>query len=94
MRELGIVLNTNQATPKRLTDDTVAASDSQYNDVDCAGCKRNCTPIWAGREGGDFDIRRREYVRVSGIHRPPTRTSGDVTWCAWIAESERDLCSR
>ena len=33
-------------------------------------------PIWAGREDGYADIRCREYVRVSGINRPPTRTSG------------------
>jgi hypothetical protein len=36
-------------------------------------------PIWAGGEGGDADIRCGEYVRVSGIHPPPTRTPRDVT---------------
>jgi hypothetical protein len=30
------------------------------------GCRRNYMPIWAGRFGGDDDVRCGEYVRVSG----------------------------
>jgi arsenate reductase (thioredoxin) len=51
MRELGIDLNTNQAIPKRLTDETVAASDI----VITMGCGDAC-PIYPGKIYHDWEV--------------------------------------
>jgi len=51
MREIGIDLNTNQATPKRLTDSTVAASDI----VITMGCGDSC-PYYPGTRYEEWNL--------------------------------------
>ena len=51
MRELGIDLNTNQAIPTRLTDETVAASDI----VITMGCGDAC-PYYPGKRYEDWKL--------------------------------------
>ena len=51
MRELGIDLNTNLAIPKRLTDETVAASDI----VITMGCGDAC-PYYPGKRYEDWKL--------------------------------------
>ena len=51
MREVGIDLNANQAVPKRLTDETVAASDI----VITMGCGDTC-PYYPGKRYEDWKL--------------------------------------
>ena len=51
MREVGIDLSTNQAMPKRLTDESVAASDI----VITMGCGDTC-PYYPGKRYEDWEL--------------------------------------
>ena len=51
MREIGIDLNTNRALPKRLTDESVAASDI----VITMGCGDSC-PYYPGKRYEDWEL--------------------------------------